>query len=54
MIDDAVSMMNEGGRVCIITFHSLEDRIVKNEFRELALAVYVHQHFQYVDVIKSH
>ncbi|MFI3209822.1 MAG: 16S rRNA (cytosine(1402)-N(4))-methyltransferase RsmH [Peptostreptococcaceae bacterium] len=37
MIEDAVSMMNEGGRVCIITFHSLEDRIVKNAYKELAL-----------------
>ena len=35
MIRDAVSMMNKGGRICIITFHSLEDRIVKNEFRYL-------------------
>lgn len=35
MIRDAVSMMNKGGRICIITFHSLEDRIVKNEFRDL-------------------
>ena len=38
MIEDAVSMMNKGGRVCIITFHSLEDRIVKNEFKDLALS----------------
>ena len=38
MIEDAVSMMNKGGRVCIITFHSLEDRIVKNEFKDLSLS----------------
>lgn len=38
MIDDAVSMMNKGGRICIITFHSLEDRIVKNEFKHLSLS----------------
>ena len=37
MIDDACSMMNPGGRICIITFHSLEDRIVKNEFKYLSL-----------------
>lgn len=36
MIDDAASIMNEGGRICIITFHSLEDRIIKNAFRDLA------------------
>ena len=36
MIDDAASIMNEDGRICIITFHSLEDRIVKNAFRDLA------------------
>ena len=38
MIEDAVSIMNKKGRICIITFHSLEDRIVKNEFKDLALS----------------
>lgn len=45
MINDAVSMMNEGGRVCIITFHSLEDRIVKNEFKHLATDCICPSHF---------
>lgn len=34
-IVDGVSILNNGGRMCIITFHSLEDRIVKNTFLEL-------------------
>jgi len=29
--------MNKGGRICIITFHSLEDRIVKQTFKYLSL-----------------
>ncbi len=45
MINDAVSIMNEGGRVCIITFHSLEDRIVKNEFKYLATDCICPPHF---------
>ena len=35
-IKDAVARMNQGGRIAIITFHSLEDRIVKQTFAELA------------------
>ena len=36
LIDKAVSYLNPGGRLVIITFHSLEDRIVKHKFRDLA------------------
>jgi len=32
-LDDMVGMLKEDGRICIITFHSLEDRIVKTSFR---------------------
>ena len=33
-INDALDMMNKGGRATVITFHSLEDRICKNVFKE--------------------
>jgi 16S rRNA (cytosine1402-N4)-methyltransferase len=34
-LEDMIEMLNPGGRLCIITFHSLEDRIVKNCFRKM-------------------
>lgn len=34
VLDDALSLLNIGGRLCIISFHSLEDRIVKQKFIE--------------------
>ena len=33
-LDEMIEMLNPGGRICIITFHSLEDRIVKSAFRK--------------------
>ncbi len=32
-LDEMIDMLNEDGRICIITFHSLEDRIVKTIFK---------------------
>ncbi|MFO7152638.1 MAG: 16S rRNA (cytosine(1402)-N(4))-methyltransferase RsmH [Bacillota bacterium] len=35
-LKDAVEVLKPGGRICVITFHSLEDRIVKHTLKELA------------------
>ena len=33
-LDTMIDLLNDGGRICIITFHSLEDRIVKSNFKK--------------------
>jgi 16S rRNA (cytosine1402-N4)-methyltransferase len=34
-MDHAVDLLNPGGRLCLLSFHSLEDRIVKHRFKAL-------------------
>lgn len=36
VLPDAISMLKKGGRICVITFHSLEDRIVKRIFKQFS------------------
>ena len=36
VIKEVANRLNKGGRIAIITFHSLEDRIVKNAFKDLS------------------
>lgn len=33
-LDQMIELLNDGGRLCIITFHSLEDRLVKSSFKK--------------------
>ncbi len=48
-LDGMIDILDDGGRLCIITFHSLEDRIVKNNFsKKMRTRVPVHRIFRYV------
>ena len=53
-LDDMIDLLNPGGRICIITFHSLEDRIVKTNFKtKMRTHVPVQAIFQCVYVVKN-
>ena len=36
VLPDAINLLKKGGRLCVITFHSLEDRIVKKIFKRMS------------------
>jgi len=40
-LDKATGFLNKGGRICVISFHSLEDRIVKLNFKKAAASGWV-------------
>lgn len=44
-LEEMIDLLNPGGRLCIITFHSLEDRIVKQAFKKAAGSVYLSTEF---------
>ena len=47
-LDGMIDILNDGGRICVITFHSLEDRIVKNYFqKKLSIRVHVRRIFRF-------
>ncbi len=59
MIEAVTDMLNTGGRFCLITYHSLEDRLVKNYFRagnfsgEISTDIYGNSRLPYKQISKG-
>ncbi len=52
-LDDMIELLNEDGRICIITFHSLEDRIVKTIFKRMKTHAPAQVTFRFVYVARN-
>lgn len=47
-LEDGIDLLSTGGRMCVITFHSLEDRIVKNMFKKYSEVDKVYKGLPYI------
>ena len=47
-LTDSIDLLNVGGRICVITFHSLEDRICKNIFKKYSEVDKVYRGLPYI------
>lgn len=52
-LDELIDLLHPGGRFCIITFHSLEDRIVKMRSAGMKIPVPVLRNFRCVYAVRS-